>query len=164
MLTCRGDTIKSYKSVEAGRSSGQRSFKSEREKSSRAEGLQINSAVRVAVYGEIKHIKKRLYHNIQTASKLSSGCDYSVFKLLCLIGEGFGPYSRDVCGAVINVRAKGDKIAVWTTNAENAEAVTYIGRKYKESLGLPSKLVIGYQAHADTASKSNSITKNKFVV
>ncbi|KAF5909543.1 extracellular calcium-sensing receptor, partial [Clarias magur] len=141
-----------------------------------------------------------LYHNIQKASKLSSGCDYSVFKdgiapmwedrsnkcggrwlitlskqqrhseldrfwletLLCLIGEGFGPYSRDVCGAVINVRAKGDKIAIWTTNTENAEAVTCIGRKYKESLGLPVKLVIGYQAHADTATKSNSITKNKY--
>ncbi len=37
-------------------------------------------------------------------------------------------------------------------------------KKYKESLGLPQKLVIGYQAHADTATKSNSITKNKFVV
>uniref|UniRef100_A0A3B1KHZ4 Eukaryotic translation initiation factor 4E family member 1B n=1 Tax=Astyanax mexicanus TaxID=7994 RepID=A0A3B1KHZ4_ASTMX len=122
-----------------------------------------------------------LYNNIQAASKLSSGCDYSVFKvnprvykacffllcilqLLCMIGEGFGSYSRDVCGSVINVRAKGDKIAVWTTNTENAEAVTHIGRKYKEILGLPSKLVIGYQAHADTATKSNSITKNKFVV
>ncbi|XP_070991082.1 eukaryotic translation initiation factor 4E-1B isoform X2 [Oncorhynchus clarkii lewisi] len=84
--------------------------------------------------------------------------------LLCLIGEGFGSFSRDVCGAVINVRAKGDKIAIWTTDTENGEAVTYIGRKYKEGLGLPPKLVIGYQAHADTATKSNSITKNKFVV
>ncbi|MBN3307939.1 IF4EB factor, partial [Amia calva] len=156
-----------------------------------------------------------LYNNIQVASKLSSGCDYSVFKdgiepmwedpqnkcggrwlitlskqqrhteldrfwletviyetfftnspslLLCIIGEGFDVYSRDVCGAVINVRAKGDKIAIWTTNAENREAVTYIGRKYKEGLGLPMKIIIGYQAHADTATKSNSITKNKFVV
>lgn len=50
-----------------------------------------------------------------------------LLQLMCLIGEGFGPYSRDVCGAVINVRAKGDKIAIWTTNTENAEAVTYIG-------------------------------------
>ncbi|XP_067085392.1 eukaryotic translation initiation factor 4E-1B [Osmerus mordax] len=143
-----------------------------------------------------------LYNNIQLASKLSSGCDYSMFKdgivpmwedrsnkcggrwlitlskqqrhteldrfwldtLLCLIGEGFGTFSRDVCGAVINVRAKGDKIAIWTTNTENGDAVTYIGRKYKEGLSLPAKLVIGYQAHADTATKSNSITKNKFVV
>ncbi|MGH0114418.1 UNVERIFIED_CONTAM: hypothetical protein FKN15_015354 [Acipenser sinensis] len=48
-------------------------------------------------------------------------------QLLCIIGESFDDYSDDVCGAVINVRAKGDKIAVWTTNTENREAVTYIG-------------------------------------
>uniref|UniRef100_A0A671RKH1 Eukaryotic translation initiation factor 4E family member 1B n=1 Tax=Sinocyclocheilus anshuiensis TaxID=1608454 RepID=A0A671RKH1_9TELE len=87
-----------------------------------------------------------------------------LWQLLCLIGEGFGSFSRDICGSVINIRAKGDKIAIWTSNAENCETVTYIGLKYKESLGLPQKLVIGYQAHADTATKSNSITKNKFVV
>ena len=35
---------------------------------------------------------------------------------------------------------------------------------YKERLGLSTKTIIGYQAHADTAAKSNSIAKNKFVV
>ena len=49
------------------------------------------------------------------------------FKLLCLIGESFDDYSDDVCGAVVNVRAKGDKIAIWTTECENREAVTHIG-------------------------------------
>lgn len=48
-------------------------------------------------------------------------------QLLCLVGEAFDNYSEDVCGAVINVRAKGDKIAIWTTNYENREAVTHIG-------------------------------------
>uniref|UniRef100_A0A8C4SW08 Eukaryotic translation initiation factor 4E n=1 Tax=Erpetoichthys calabaricus TaxID=27687 RepID=A0A8C4SW08_ERPCA len=85
----------------------------------------------------------------------------SLIDLYCF---AFDDHSDDVCGAVINVRAKGDKIALWTTNTENREAVTYIGRKFKEWLGLPAKLVIGYQAHADTATKSNSITKNKFIV
>ncbi|XP_043925631.1 eukaryotic translation initiation factor 4E-like isoform X3 [Protopterus annectens] len=105
-----------------------------------------------------------LYSHIQPASKLASGCDYCLFKLLCLIGESFDESSNDVCGAVINVRSKGDKIALWTREADNMEAVTYIGRKYKERLGLPSKVVIGYQAHADTATKSGTIAKNKFIV
>ncbi|XP_056425864.1 eukaryotic translation initiation factor 4E type 1B [Hyla sarda] len=143
-----------------------------------------------------------LHTHIQLASKLSSGCDYSIFKdgiepmwedsrnkrggrwlitlskqqrhsdldslwletLLCLIGEAFDEHSEEVCGAVINIRAKGDKIAIWTREAENREAVTYIGKVYKERLGLSSKVVIGYQAHADTATKSSSLTKNKFVV
>nr|XP_014332724.1 PREDICTED: eukaryotic translation initiation factor 4E type 1B [Bos mutus] len=123
-----------------------------------------------------------IYNNIQLASKLSSGCDYALFKdgikpmwedsrnnlwletLLCLIGESFGEHSQEVCGAVINIRAKGDKIAVWTREAENQEGVLHIGRVYKERLGLSTKTIIGYQAHADTATKSNSLAKNKFVV
>lgn len=84
--------------------------------------------------------------------------------LLCLIGESFDDYSDDVCGAVVNVRAKGDKIAIWTTECENRDAVTHIGKVYKERLGLPPKIVIGYQSHADTATKSGSTTKNRFVV
>ncbi|XP_072846058.1 eukaryotic translation initiation factor 4E type 1B isoform X2 [Pogona vitticeps] len=150
-----------------------------------------------------KHpLQNRLYSHIQLASKLTSGCDYSLFKdgiepmwedswnkrggrwlitlakqqrhteldrfwletLLCLIGEMFSDYSDEVCGAVINIRAKGDKIAIWTREAENRDGVIHIGRIYKEHLGLSSKVVIGYQAHADTATKSGSLMKNKFVV
>ncbi|XP_025779605.1 eukaryotic translation initiation factor 4E type 1B [Puma concolor] len=85
-------------------------------------------------------------------------------QLLCLIGESFEEHSREVCGAVINIRTKGDKIAVWTREAENQAGVLHIGRVYKERLGLSTKIVIGYQAHADTATKSNSLAKNKFVV
>lgn len=48
-------------------------------------------------------------------------------QLLCLIGEMFDEYSDEVCGAVINIRAKGDKIAIWTREAENQEGVTHIG-------------------------------------
>ncbi|XP_018090583.1 eukaryotic translation initiation factor 4E isoform X3 [Xenopus laevis] len=47
--------------------------------------------------------------------------------LMCLIGESFDEHSDDVCGAVVNVRAKGDKIAIWTTEFENKDAVTHIG-------------------------------------
>lgn len=48
-------------------------------------------------------------------------------QLLCLIGESFEEYSRDVCGAVINIRTKGDKISVWTREAENQTGVLHIG-------------------------------------
>ncbi|XP_051649882.1 LOW QUALITY PROTEIN: eukaryotic translation initiation factor 4E type 1B [Manacus candei] len=179
-----------------------------------------------------------LYSHIQPASKLSSGCDYSLFKdgiepmwedsqnkrggrwlvtlskqqrhteldhfwldtvsaallglaggsgcgtppapglsprrdcpgllssrqLLCLIGEMFDEYSDEVCGAVINIRTKGDKIAIWTREAENQEGVTHIGRVYKKHLGLSQKVTIGYQAHADTATKSGSLPNAKFVL
>ncbi|KAH9495316.1 hypothetical protein Btru_018861 [Bulinus truncatus] len=122
-----------------------------------------------------------LYNHTLPASKLQSGCDYSVFKagiqpmwedpqnkkggrwlinlnksqrqthlddfwletLLCLIGEGFDEHSDDICGATVNIRTKGDKL---------------------ESLNVPSKIVIGFQAHSDTAGKAGSTVKNRFTV
>ncbi|XP_077587431.1 eukaryotic translation initiation factor 4eb isoform X2 [Stigmatopora nigra] len=84
--------------------------------------------------------------------------------LLCLVGEAFDDFSDDVCGAVVNIRTKGDKIAVWTSDCQNRDAITHIGRVYKDRLGLPLKMTIGYQSHSDTATKSGSTTKNKFVV
>uniref|UniRef100_A0ABK0M6X2 Eukaryotic translation initiation factor 4E family member 1B n=1 Tax=Rattus norvegicus TaxID=10116 RepID=A0ABK0M6X2_RAT len=149
------------------------------------------------------------YRHVKLASKLSCGCDYALFKLicpspqegiqpmwedsrnkrggrwllslakqqrhmeldrlwletlLCLLGESFEEYSGEVCGAVVNIRTKGDKIALWTSEAENKAGVMHIGHIYKERLGLSTKTIIGYQAHADTAAKSNSLAKNKFVV
>lgn len=47
--------------------------------------------------------------------------------LLCMIGEAFNGYSDDICGAVVNVRPKGDKIGVWTANANNEDSVIEIG-------------------------------------
>ncbi|KAJ8788152.1 hypothetical protein J1605_005451 [Eschrichtius robustus] len=102
-----------------------------------------------------------------TLNKQQRPSDLDRFRLatlLCLTGECFDDYSDDVCGAVVNDRAKGEKIAMWTTECENREAVTHIGRVYKERLGLPPKIVTGYQSHADTATKSGSATKNRFVV
>ncbi|XP_072883250.1 eukaryotic translation initiation factor 4E family member 1c isoform X3 [Hemitrygon akajei] len=88
---------------------------------------------------------------------------YWLETLLCLIGEAF-EYSDEVCGAVVNVRPKGDKIAIWTENCQNREAVVSIGHLYKERLGLSLKTLIGYQSHDDTSSKSGSTTKNLFSV
>ena len=65
-----------------------------------------------------------------TLNKQQRPSDLDRFRLatlLCLTGECFDDYSDDVCGAVVNVRAKGDKIAIWTTECENREAVTHIG-------------------------------------
>uniref|UniRef100_A0A672QVB9 Eukaryotic translation initiation factor 4E-1A-like n=2 Tax=Sinocyclocheilus grahami TaxID=75366 RepID=A0A672QVB9_SINGR len=102
-----------------------------------------------------------------TLSKQQRRADLDRFwleTLLCLVGESFDDHSDDVCGAVVNIRTKGDKIAIWTTDYENKDAVVHIGHVYKERLGVPSKVIIGYQSHADTATKSGSTTKNKFVV
>uniref|UniRef100_T1IXQ5 eIF-4F 25 kDa subunit n=1 Tax=Strigamia maritima TaxID=126957 RepID=T1IXQ5_STRMM len=84
--------------------------------------------------------------------------------LLCLIGEAFEEQSDEICGAVVNVRPKGDKLAVWTATARKMEPSIKIGRKLKERLNIPSKITIGYQAHIDTMSKSGSTAKTLYTV
>lgn len=51
----------------------------------------------------------------------------SCFKLLCLIGESFEEYSEDICGAVVNIRNKGDKLSLWTKEAGRPDAILKIG-------------------------------------
>ncbi|KAJ8876377.1 hypothetical protein PR048_020822 [Dryococelus australis] len=84
--------------------------------------------------------------------------------LLCLIGEAFDDFGDDVCGAVVNLRNKGDKIAVWTANAKNQQAVLEIGCKLKSRLNIPPESHICYQVHEDTMVKSGSMTKNTYTL
>lgn len=49
------------------------------------------------------------------------------FQLLCLIGEGFDEHSEDICGATVNIRTKGDKLGLWTRDAQKIEATKKIG-------------------------------------
>ena len=48
-------------------------------------------------------------------------------QLLCLIGEAFEDLGDDICGAVINLRSKGDKLGLWTADAAQAENNIRIG-------------------------------------
>ncbi|XP_076455336.1 eukaryotic translation initiation factor 4E-like [Babylonia areolata] len=143
-----------------------------------------------------------LVNHIQKASKLNSGCDYSVFKdgiqpmwedpqnkeggrwlinmnknqrhtdldnvwlemLLCLIGEAFDPYGEEICGAVVNIRPKGDKLGVWTKDCNHQDAIMHIGRTLRDRLNVPKSCTIGYQAHNDNCVKTGSAVKNRYQV
>ncbi|GJQ86534.1 eIF-4E [Trypoxylus dichotomus] len=83
--------------------------------------------------------------------------------ILCLIGEAF-ENSDEVCGAVVNIRGKGDKIGVWTSDAMHSGAILEIGKKLKERLRITQKVTIGYQVHKDTMDKASSATKNSYTV
>nr|CAG4638678.1 EOG090X0BMA [Cyclestheria hislopi] len=143
-----------------------------------------------------------LYNHIKSASELSAGCDYSLFKtgikpmwedtrnheggrwlisldkkqrsteldclwlevILCLIGEAFEEFSDEICGAVVNIRTKGDKLSIWTSDCKNREGIMKIGMKLKERLGIPPKSTIVYEAHKDTMIKSGSMAKYQFTL
>ena len=52
---------------------------------------------------------------------------YIYLQLLCLIGEGFGEDSDYVNGGVVQVRNKGDKAAIWTSDFKNKTSILNIG-------------------------------------
>ncbi|XP_066261654.1 eukaryotic translation initiation factor 4E1-like [Euwallacea similis] len=83
--------------------------------------------------------------------------------ILCLIGEAF-EHSDEVCGAVVNIRYKGDKIGVWTSDANNSASVLEIGKKLKERLRIPACTTIGYEIHKDTMDKTGSSSKYSYTL
>ncbi|KAK8725275.1 hypothetical protein OTU49_010791 [Cherax quadricarinatus] len=47
--------------------------------------------------------------------------------LMLMIGENFEDHNEEICGAVVNIRNKGDKIGVWTANSKNKCGILKIG-------------------------------------
>ncbi|XP_076455324.1 eukaryotic translation initiation factor 4E-like [Babylonia areolata] len=82
--------------------------------------------------------------------------------LLCLIGDAFDNHGEEVCGIVVNIRQRGDKLGVWTRNCNNQDSILHIGRVLRERLKVPKSCTIGYQAHADTSTKTGSTVKNRY--
>ncbi|XP_059669343.1 eukaryotic translation initiation factor 4E-1-like [Cornus florida] len=83
-----------------------------------------------------------------------------LYTLLAMIGEQFD-HGDEICGAVVNVRNRQEKIALWTKNAANEAAQISIGRQWKEFLDYNES--IGYIFH-DDAKKLDRAAKNKYTV
>jgi len=66
-----------------------------------------------------------------------------------LIGEQADQHAHQVNGAVVNVRAKGDKFGVWLADASQPDSVVRIGKMIKERLGTDPLQTIGFTAHND---------------
>ncbi|XP_037820179.1 eukaryotic translation initiation factor 4E1 isoform X1 [Lucilia sericata] len=82
--------------------------------------------------------------------------------LLCLIGEAFD-HSDQICGAVVNIRNKNNKISIWTANGNNEEAALEIGHKLREALRL-GRQNLQYQLHKDTMVKTGSNVKSVYTL
>ncbi|KAF2591944.1 hypothetical protein F2Q70_00039597 [Brassica cretica] len=69
-----------------------------------------------------------------------------LYTLLALIGEQFD-HGDEICGAVVNVRGKQERISIWTKNASNEAAQVSIGRQWKEFIDYNNS--IGFIIHED---------------
>ncbi|VFQ81582.1 unnamed protein product [Cuscuta campestris] len=83
-----------------------------------------------------------------------------LYTLLAMIGEQFD-HGDEICGAVVNVRARQDKISLWTKNAANESAQVSIGKQWKELLDY--KESSGFIFH-DDAKKLDRGAKNRYTV
>ncbi|XP_032599176.1 eukaryotic translation initiation factor 4E1 isoform X2 [Drosophila grimshawi] len=83
--------------------------------------------------------------------------------LLCLIGEAFD-HSDQICGAVVNIRGKSNKISIWTANGNNEEAALEIGHKLRDALRLGRQNLLHYQLHKDTMVKQGSSVKSIYTL
>merc|ERR1719357_1307508 len=84
--------------------------------------------------------------------------------LFFLIGEHADQHAHQVNGAVVNVRAKGDKLAVWLADASQPDGITRIGKMIKERLGIDPEQTIGFNIHNEEKAAARNATKKKFFV
>ncbi|KAH7545087.1 hypothetical protein FEM48_Zijuj01G0056100 [Ziziphus jujuba var. spinosa] len=81
-----------------------------------------------------------------------------LYTLLAMIGEQFD-HGDEICGAVVNVRNRQDKISIWTKNASNEAAQLSIGKQWKEFLDYSD--TIGFIFH-DDAKKLDRAAKSRY--
>jgi len=65
--------------------------------------------------------------NVEKKFRTTSLDVYWLNTLLALIGDQFMEEGQYVNGVWVNVRAKGDKISLWTKHSKNAEVQLKIG-------------------------------------
>lgn len=83
-------------------------------------------------------------------------------QLLAMIGEQFED-GNEICGAVVSVRQRQDRIAIWTRTATNEETQIHIGKKMKEYLDVGDGVKIGYLVHED-AKQNDKRPKDRYTV
>lgn len=78
--------------------------------------------------------------------------------LMCMIGGNFDPFNDDICGAVVQIRNRGDKLALWTPDVKRGDAILRIGRTMRDRLGL-AQGTLSYEMHEMIKSKTGAIHK-----
>ncbi|EGT54057.1 hypothetical protein CAEBREN_19453 [Caenorhabditis brenneri] len=79
--------------------------------------------------------------------------------LMAIVGEQFDEFGDYVCGAVVNVRQKGDKVSLWTRDATRDDVNLRIGQVLKQKLSIPDSEILRYEVHKDSSARTSSTVK-----
>jgi translation initiation factor 4E len=84
------------------------------------------------------------------------------YVVLAMIGEQFED-SDEICGAVVSIRPKRCRLALWTRNANNEQAQMRIGAGLKKHIEAGS-IKIGFNLHEDQMNRSGFEAQPKYTV
>ena len=89
--------------------------------------------------------------------------------ILAAIGETLETdNANEVMGVVVNVRKAFFRIGVWTrttgSKGGNQDTLKEIGKRFKEVMKLPSRDVVEFSGHTDSAHSGSTRAKAKFTV
>mmetsp|Transcript_28046 Transcript_28046/g.38771 ORF Transcript_28046/g.38771 Transcript_28046/m.38771 type:complete len:201 (+) Transcript_28046:131-733(+) len=82
--------------------------------------------------------------------------------LLAVIGEQFED-GEEICGAVVNIRNKQDRISIWTKNASSEASQMSVGKRLKEILEISESGSLGFTSHDDSLKNDRKV-KDRFTV
>jgi len=102
--------------------------------------------------------------NVDKRQRMECLDTYWLEILFFLIGEHADQHAHQVNGAVVNVRTKGDKLAVWLADAGQPDGILRIGKMIKERLGIDPEQTIGFNIHNEEKQATRSANKKKFFV
>lgn len=87
---------------------------------------------------------------------------YWLNAMMAAIGEQFTE-GEEICGIVVNLRARQDRLCVWTKTASNEAAQVSIAKELKKVLGIEDSVKLGYLTHSD-AKSNDKRAKDRYLV
>lgn len=62
----------------------------------------------------------------------------------------------EICGVACNIRSRGNRVCLWTSDSSNKDLQITIGRQFKHLVGVEAEEKISYLAHSDAKKMTNS--------
>uniref|UniRef100_A0A915DZY1 eIF-4F 25 kDa subunit n=1 Tax=Ditylenchus dipsaci TaxID=166011 RepID=A0A915DZY1_9BILA len=84
--------------------------------------------------------------------------------LMAIVGEQFDELGDHICGAVVNVRKVGDKVALWTRDSTQDDVNLRIGHIIKDKLEILDSEQIKYEVHKELSARVGSNVKPKLII
>jgi len=98
------------------------------------------------------------FHSTEEKKDVDQAWQYT---MLAMIGEAFKNMD-EICGAVVSLRKKKHRIALWTRSSEDEDILVRIGEQLKECTGCAQK--IGFQPHHQEPGAKRYARKSKYTV